>query len=81
MCGEPLDLAFRPLDHQFEVVDELPVDRVVSGPKCVKGSSACPVENAEHRELLVSRSLDTGPMPGQRTFVNGHVARTHMMRN
>lgn len=56
MGAEALDLTFRPLDHRFEVGDELFVHRVVRGPERVEGGRAGSVENPEHGQVFVGVS-------------------------
>jgi hypothetical protein len=60
MCSEPLYLVLRPLDHCFEVGDELIVDAVVRCPERIERGRAGSVEDAQHREFLWGRGVHGG---------------------
>ena len=56
MRAETLDLAFRSLDHGFEVGDEFLVHRVVGCAERVEGGCAGSVENPKHGQVFVGVS-------------------------
>ena len=52
MSAQSFDFCLGSFQHRFEVDDKLSVNRVVCGSECVECSRTCPVEDAQHGEVL-----------------------------
>jgi hypothetical protein len=63
LFGDGLDLEAGPLDHLFEIGDELPVDGLVGGVEGLERWRAGSVKDREHAELLPNRFIHALGIP------------------